>query len=74
MVSNELKKHSVYGSFGIGEVYRNMIVISIVPAKYKPKLNMDIMIIDKVIEDINQAINIAIMVVSSSAKLVKVTN
>lgn len=74
MVSNELKKHSGYGSFGIGEAYRNMIAISLVATKYKSKLNMDTMIIDKVIEDINQAINIAIMAASTSAILVTVTN
>ncbi|CEK34753.1 DUF4003 family protein [Paraclostridium sordellii] len=67
--SNILKNHEGYGNFSLGERYRNVIGGILVVSKYTNDIDINQFIIDKVIEDINKGMNIAITTATTSSIL-----
>lgn len=69
-LSNTLKEYKGYGNFSLGESYRNMICATIVISDYTKNLDVNSFIINKIIDDINQAMNIAIITATTSAIII----
>ncbi|MGL5753971.1 MAG: DUF4003 family protein [Paraclostridium sp.] len=69
-LSNDLKQHKSYGNFSLGENYRNMICAIIIISEYTKKLDINSFIINTIIDDINQAMNIAIITATTSAIII----
>jgi hypothetical protein len=69
--SDNLKDHKGYGNFSLGESYRNMIAAILVMSKYTSNIDVNTIIINKVIDDVNQAMNIAITTATTSAILIQ---
>ncbi|MDU3801462.1 DUF4003 family protein [Paraclostridium bifermentans] len=66
-ISDTLKEHQGYGNFILGERYRNMISAVIALSKYIDDIEINSIIMDKIISNINQAMNIATNAATTSS-------
>ena len=66
-ISDTLKEHQGYGNFVLGERYRNMISAVITLSKYIDDIEINSIIMNKIISNINQAMNIATNAATTSS-------
>lgn len=66
-VSDILKEYQGYGNFALGERYRNMISTVIVLSKYIDGIEINSIIMNKIISNINQAMDIATKTATTSS-------
>ena len=66
-ISDKLKIYRGYGSFALDENYRNIIAGFLVIQNYISNKDKNSILISKTIDDINKAMNIAIMTATTSS-------